>query len=177
MVREQGMDNQVHCQVADIVDLPFARDSFDSVMCQAVLMFVDQQQALCEVKRVLKSSGRFAGLEFCWKKQPPNHIRSTTYQICGCKTLEFHSRDHWAGQLRDADLDEVSSSEHPFRLLSIPGFLRDEGLINSMRITNKIMRSRANIKRMRDIWSHFSTNIDYFSYTVLSSKKRYKRHG
>jgi ubiquinone/menaquinone biosynthesis C-methylase UbiE len=174
VVREQGMEDQVHCQVADIVDLPFGRDYFDNVMCQAVLMFVDQRQALSEVKRVLKSSGTFAGLEFCWKKQPPHEVRSATYQVCGCTTLEFHSSDQWAGQLREADLDEVSSSEHPFRLLSIPGFLKDEGLVNSIRISNKIVRSRANIKRMCEIWSHFSTNINYFSYTVLSSRKRHK---
>ena len=173
-VFEQGIENQVHCQVADIVDLPFDSGYFDYVMCQAVLMFVDQQQALSEVKRVLKSSGTFAGLEFCWKQQPPNDIRSATYQICGCTTLEFHSRDQWVAQLRGADLDDIRSSEHPFLLLSIPGFLKDEGLVNSIRISNKIMRRRANILRMRDIWSHFSTNINYFSYTVLSSRKRHK---
>ena len=174
VVREQGMENQVHCQLADIADLPFGKDSFDYVMCQAVLMFVDQKEALSEVKRVLKSPGAFAGLEFCWKKQPPKEVRLATYQICGCKTLEFHSKNKWAVQLQEADLDEVSSSEHSFRLLSIPGFLKDEGLANSFRIANKMMRRRANIKRMREIWSHFSTNIEYFSYTVLSSKKRTK---
>ena len=43
------------------LDLPFARDTFDVVLCQLGLQFFpDQQQSLREMRRVLKNPGRVA---------------------------------------------------------------------------------------------------------------------
>jgi ubiquinone/menaquinone biosynthesis C-methylase UbiE len=43
------------------LDLPFPLDSFDVVLCQLGLQFFpDQQQALREMRRVLRNSGRVA---------------------------------------------------------------------------------------------------------------------
>jgi len=43
------------------LDLPFRSDSFDVVLCQLGLQFLaDQQKALGEIRRVLKSAGRAA---------------------------------------------------------------------------------------------------------------------
>jgi hypothetical protein len=134
-------------------------------------MFVDQRTALSEVHRVLRRGGTFAGLEFSWKKAPPIDVRENTYRICGCKKLEFHSPSRWKENLLEAGFSRVTCDEHPFSLLSLRGFLRDEGLANCLHIAGKVLRRKANIVRMSEIWSHFSRNIEYFSYTVFSGRK------
>ncbi|MHB8697697.1 MAG: class I SAM-dependent methyltransferase [Sulfuricaulis sp.] len=151
--------------------LPFNDGTFDHVICQAVLMFVDKRRALAEIQRVLRPGGRFAGLEFSWKSEPPEAVRQTTYQICGCRALEFHSAQEWGQTLRHGGLDRVESKEQPFTMLSVPGFVRDEGFSNSLRIFSRLMQRRANIQRMSEIWRHFSRHANYFSYTVLSATR------
>lgn len=167
-VAKAGLGDHVRCEVADITALPFADSSFDVVICQAVLMFVNKQEALREIKRVLRPGGRFAGLEFAWRREPSETIRSTTYRICGCRTLEFYPSRHWGQLLQGIGLVHARSEEQRFAMLSIPGFLRDEGLANSLRIFGKVIRRRASLRRMAEIWGHFSRHRDYFSYAVLS---------
>ena len=170
-VTRRGLSELVTCEVANITALPYATGQFDYVIAQAVLMFVDQNQALNEIHRTLKPGGRFAGLEFSWRQMPPDPVRDQTYRICGCSTLEFHSVEDWAQRLADNGIGGVQASEHPFNLLSIRGFLRDEGLGNSLQIAGKVLRRKANLVRMRQIWNHFSGNLDYFSYAVLSGQR------
>jgi hypothetical protein len=134
-------------------------------------MFVDQRRALSEMRRVLRRGGGFSGLEFCWKKAPSPLVQEKTYAVCGCTTLDFHHVDGWRKRLHEAGFSAVKAAEHPFGLLSPRGFLRDEGLVNSMRIAGKVLRRRATMLRMSEIWSHFSRNREYFSYVVFAGNK------
>jgi SAM-dependent methyltransferase len=166
-----GLSDRVRCEVGDVNDLPFANGTFDCVVSQAVMMFVEQRRAFAEVHRVLKHDGVFAGLEFGWKKSPPDDVRDRTYRVCGCPTLDFHSLDGWVRRLHQASFTRVQGVEHPFGLLSVRGFVRDEGVRNSLRIAGKVIRHRATMIRMSQIWSHFSRHKEYFSYVVFSGGK------
>lgn len=170
-VHSEGLQDRVNCELADVTRMPFADGSFDYVISQAVLMFVDKPRALAEIRRVLRHGGGFAGLEFSWKCEPTEDVRRTTYQICGCRTLEFHSAREWGQQLRHARFERVKSCEQPFTMLSVPGFLRDEGALNSLRIMRRLLARRANLRRMGEIWMHFARHSDYFSYAVLSANR------
>lgn len=172
LVKRLGLADRVRCEVGDINDLKFNDNTFDAVICHAVLTFVPHQPALSEVRRVLKEEGMFAGLEYCWKKLPPDAIRDATNRVFGAKTVDFHSLYGWLGTLHEAKFEAVQATEHPFRLLGLNGFLEDEGWANSLRIAARVMRRRANRLRMAEIGSHFSTHIDYFGYVVLSGSKQ-----
>ena len=55
----QRLGPGVDWRIGDAMDLPFADESFDVVICQAGLMFFpDQIQAVSEMARVLRSGGR-----------------------------------------------------------------------------------------------------------------------
>ena len=169
-IQKRRLAKRVRCEVADIVALPFKNASFDYVICQAVLMFVDQAQALQQLRRVLKPGGMFAGVEFSWKSTPPPQVRQQTYDICGCRTLEFHHRSEWAQRLKQAGFDRVESKEQRFTMLNMTGFVRDEKL-NSFKVLGRLLRRTANLKRAAGIWGHFSRYNDYFSYVVLAGQK------
>ncbi len=168
---ERGLSHVVKCETGDVNDLHFQEGTFDYVICQAVIMFVDQFRALSEVHRVLKQGGMFAGLEFSWKKSPPADVREKTHRVCGCTTLNFHSLDGWLDKLHAAGFARVKGAEHPFGLLSLRGFLRDEGPANSVQIAMKVMGRRATMMRMSEIWGHFSRHSEYFSYAVFAGEK------
>ena len=170
-VAQAGLKSQVRCEVADVTWLPFASATFDYVIVQAVLMFVDKARALAEIRRVLKPGGQLGGIEFAWRQTPPTSVRDATHNICGCTVLEFHPRGEWAEWLERAGFDRVQSDERPFALLSIPGFLRDEGILNSLRVVRRVLRRRAHRQRMIGIWRHFARHRAHFSYVVLTGYK------
>lgn len=170
-VAAQGLQHQVECRVADVVALPFADDCFDYVVCQAVLMFVDKPAALREIGRVLRPGGTFAGLEFSWKHEPSPEVRATTYAICGCRTLEFFHAHAWQAVLAQAGFTQCEVRERRFDMLSITGFVRDEGWRNTFRVVACLLQRNARLRRMAQIWRHFSRHRAYFSYAVLCAAK------
>lgn len=170
-VRRRGLEGKVRCEVADVQKLPFPPAQFDSVLVQAVLMFVDHPKAIAEISRVLKPGGAFAGLEFSWRKAPPDPIRDGTYGVCGCKTMRIHSSEEWANFVRGGGFQDIHFSQEQFAMMSIPGFFQDEGLANCMRIMGKVLTRRATQKRMAELWTHFTRHIEYFSYTVLTGRR------
>ena len=168
---DAGLEARVRCETADICWLPFGADSFDYVIVQAVLMFVDKARALAEIRRVLKPEGQLGAVEFAWHQPPPDAVREGTRKICGCSVLEFHTRDEWAGWLRRLNYQSVQAQEHPFALLSIPGFVRDEGIVNSLRILGRVLRQRDRIRRLAEIWGHFARHRAHFRYALLTARK------
>lgn len=134
-------------------------------------MFVDHDTAFSEIARVLKKGGNYGGLEFCWKKPPTSQLEKDTYAICGCSTLRFFDSAEWHKKLKSALPEKAPLTEYDFDLLSVRGFLRDEGLANSMKIGYKLLRNPTAIKRMTEIWNHFASHSDYFSCVVMAGHK------
>ncbi|MGO9443956.1 MAG: class I SAM-dependent methyltransferase [Thiobacillaceae bacterium] len=170
-VSRLGLTGQVHCTLADITQLPFAEDSFDYVVTQAVLMIVPHPMALWEVRRVLKEKGVFAGLEFCWGRMPTEQMREATRAVCGCRSLDFHTLYGWIATLRDARFESVQATEHPCRLLNTGKMIQDEGWVNSLKIAGKLLIRRADRTRFKEIKRHLSTHQKHLSYVVFAGKK------
>jgi SAM-dependent methyltransferase len=171
LVKRRKMQDKVHCETGNINELNFSDRTFDYVICQAVIMFVEHEVAFAEIARVLKPGGKYGGLEFSWKIQPPSDVAQETYTICGCATLKFYDSKQWHERLQHSLENQAAVTEHNFDLLSVRGFLRDEGIFNSIKIGSKLLRKPAAIKRMAQIWNHFSDHSEFFSYVVLSGHK------
>ena len=64
------LHDKMEIQKADIQQLPFAVNSFDVLIIEAVTMFVNRQKAIKEVFRVCKPNGKVIEHEFIWRKTP-----------------------------------------------------------------------------------------------------------
>ncbi|MFV2057226.1 MAG: class I SAM-dependent methyltransferase [Thiohalomonadales bacterium] len=172
-VQQRLLADRVTCEQGNILQLNFPDNSFDAVIIQAVLMFVDKKQALKEIFRVLKPGGQIAALEFCWKKSPDPLLKAETYAICGCDGLSFMTYDEWRKLLESSHFTESKSNPQAFEMLSARGFIQDEGLPN---IINMVKKTFANggAKRMWTIYRHFSRHLPYFEYTILHGIKENK---
>ena len=133
LARQRGVNN-LEVTVADAVALPFDDHTFDMVTCRlAFHHFVDQQQALCEFARVLKTGGTVgftdnytvhdpADAEFYNQyerlRDPSHHCVNSLAQLESLfqnagltaktikrlsKRFEFHQ---WADRQRVSDIDK-----------------------------------------------------------------------
>jgi len=69
--RAERVETKVEFRTADVLDLPFEADRFDVVICESVLIFVeDKAQAIRECVRVTKPGGYVGLNEGVWIKQP-----------------------------------------------------------------------------------------------------------
>jgi ubiquinone/menaquinone biosynthesis C-methylase UbiE len=69
--REERVESKVEFRVADVLELPFEADRFDVVICESVLIFVeDKSRAIRECVRVTKPGGYVGLNEGCWTRQP-----------------------------------------------------------------------------------------------------------
>lgn len=68
---EEGVADRVEFRAADVLDLPFAADQFDAVICESVLVFVDDKaRAIRECVRVTKPGGYVGLNEGFWFERP-----------------------------------------------------------------------------------------------------------
>jgi ubiquinone/menaquinone biosynthesis C-methylase UbiE len=69
--REERVEAKVEFRTGDILDLPFQADRFDVVLCESVLIFVeDKRRAIRECVRVTKPGGYVGLNEGFWTGQP-----------------------------------------------------------------------------------------------------------
>lgn len=80
-LRGTGLGSKVEFRVADAQDLPFEDATFDAVMAESVLAFIDDRQAtLREWMRVTKPGGYVGFTEATWTKTPPKYLDEYMYR-------------------------------------------------------------------------------------------------
>jgi SAM-dependent methyltransferase len=171
LVSRLGLEQNVACLSGDVHKLEFPDNSFDCVFCESVLAYTRHDQALQEIRRVLKNEGRFAGQELCWRRVPPDPLRQKTQAVHGEGSLELHTKYGWIGQLSNAGFEVMAADEHPFEMFSFGQLLRDEGWLQSLRIGMGLMMSGAKRRKMASIRDHFHDNAEFFNYLVFTAGK------
>src|SRR2546430_10809863 len=125
-VARAGLTSDVSVEEADILALPYATASFDRVVAEAVTMFVDRAQAAAELVRVCAPGVRVLGTEFCWRRPPRPQAREIFLgQVC--PGLQFDTVEEWTALYEKAGLTQVRVATGPFDMMTLRGFLADEG--------------------------------------------------
>lgn len=96
--REEGVEHAVGFCVADVLALPFPDDHFDVVVCESVLVFVDDKEAaLRECVRVTRPGGWVGINEALWLRQPsPEAVEQLRRSLGPTVPTEEGWRSLWA---------------------------------------------------------------------------------
>lgn len=100
--RANNLDRKVELAIGDAQALPFPDRHFDTVICTIALCSIpDERQAVAEVWRVLRPSGRFVALE---------HVRSPNIIIRGLeRMLESYTVHNQADHLLREPVETVQA--------------------------------------------------------------------
>jgi SAM-dependent methyltransferase len=177
-VRAARLDGQVTVTAGDVQSLPFADDSFDRVVIEAVMMFVNQPTAARELVRVCRPNGRLIDHEFIYTRPPTHDVRSCFEQIC--PGTSFESVEAWTTLYSNAGLSNLRHVVGPFAMMTPGGMVRDEGIGNLLRIMGRVMSRAAHLRKMRALMSRMLRVKPYVGYVVLAGTKHAgesKNHG
>jgi ubiquinone/menaquinone biosynthesis C-methylase UbiE len=164
-VMRAGLGKSIETRQADIQSLPFADETFDCVVIEAVTMFVDRDQAAREIVRVCKRGGRIVDHEFIWRRPPPAGARSIFVGEV-CPGITFDSPADWRSLYEKAGLSEVRFVTGPFAMMTPWGFVRDEGF-NTVRVFIKSCSRLAYLRKLAWLMRRMARTMPYLGYVVI----------
>jgi SAM-dependent methyltransferase len=168
-VRAAGLDGRVIVAEADIQSLPFDDDSFDRVVIEAVMMFVDQPSAAGEVTRVCRAHGRVLDHEFIYATPPTPEVRRCFEEVC--PGTSFDSAETWTKLHTSAGLTNIGHVTGPFAMMTAGGMLADEGVSNLLKIMGRTMSRTVYLRKMRWLMSRMLRVRRSLGYVVVAGTK------
>jgi len=172
-VHAAGLTGKVSVEEADIINLPYADDSFDCVVAEAVTMFVDRQRAAKELARVCKPGGRVLATEFFWREPPTEEARQIFLGEV-CPGLRFDSVAEWVDIYGGAGLADIRTDTGPFAMMTPRGFLADEGW-HAPAVMLRAMTRSAYLRKMTWLMPRMSRAVPYLGYITVCATKPTER--
>lgn len=170
-VRAAGLTDRVTVRHGDITALPFADDTFDVVIAEAVTMFVHRGAAAAELARVCGPGGTVLATEFLWRRPPSSQAREVFLgQLC--PGMQFDTLDDWVGIYAASGLTDLVTETGPFEMMTARGFLADEGLGGSLAIMGRVGSRLANIRKMGWLMPRMAKAVPYLGYVVVAGAKQ-----
>lgn len=169
-VQRAGLADRISVQQGDILDLPYADETFDCVLAEAVTMFVDRPRAAGELLRVCRPGGRVLATEFYWLRAPSDEARRLFLGEV-CPGLEFGSVQDWERLYADAGLHDIRSTTGPFDMLTVRGFLHDEGTAGTVRFLAHSASRVSALRKLGWLMPRMARAVPYLGYIVIAGTK------
>jgi SAM-dependent methyltransferase len=165
-----GVTDRVSVEAADICALPYEDGRFDRVVAEAVTMFVDRDRAIAELVRVCRPGGLVLATEFHWRRPPTVEAR---HAFLGelCPGMLFDTVDDWLARYGAAGLVDLQMKTGPFEMMTVRGFISDEGIGNAVRVMARAMTSGTARRRMLWIMPRISKAVPYLGYVLICGRR------
>jgi SAM-dependent methyltransferase len=169
-VRSAGVGDRVSVEAADICALPYGDGRFDRVVAEAVTMFVDRDRAISELVRVCRPGGLVLATEFQWRR-PPTPAARHAFLGEVCPGMLFETVEDWLARYGSAGLIDLEAKTGPFEMMTVRGFVSDEGLGNAVRVMARAMTIGAARRRMTWMMPRISRAVPYLGYVVIRGRR------
>jgi len=169
-VRHARLERDIQVEQGDILTLRFVDDAFDTVIAEAVTMFVDRQRAARELVRVCRPGGRVLATEFFWREPPSEEAREIFLgQVC--PGMQLDRLDGWVRIYKDAGLSAIEVRSGPFEMMTPRGLIQDEGLVNAVACMLRGMSRAAYLRKMAWLMPRIRRAVPYLGYILVGGIK------
>lgn len=161
----------VEFKVADAMNLPFQKETFDIVVSGGSTAFIeDKARAIQEYKRVLKQWGFIADINFFYKVKPPTSLLKKLNYILGIK-IEPWNKNYWTNLYEEADLERYFIYENHIKPVSRQAVENYCAIMAKKRQLSSTIEKELK-KRLIKIMSIFNENHKYLDYGIFIYRKR-----
>lgn len=168
-VRAAGLEESVSVRQGDILALDSPDDTFDRVVIEAVVMFVDRDRAAREVVRVCKPGGYVVNHEAYFVEETPDEVLESSQELFPGMVLE--TPDGWVELYRSAGLTEIEYVSGSAEFFGPAYMIRDEGLIATLKILGRLLTHPASLRHMAWMGPRVRRVQPYVDYIVLAGRK------
>jgi len=165
MISEEGLDDRValHQMSAETMDFPDG--TFDAVVSEGMLVFVDKRTVLRQIVRVCRSGGRIGLNELSWMKDPPERlIKRSVQDLQGVRPLTY---DGWTSLMQEAGISDVVDHRYRYKSASF-NVISSIGLRSMLRVTKRYLidsEVRHWVSRQEKLFRKYS---DYWGYGLYA---------
>jgi SAM-dependent methyltransferase len=175
-VNNSASKTRIRIVNADIQQMPFEDEEFDVILVEAVTMFVDRHKAVNEIFRVCKKDGKVVEQELIWRQQPTDQARKI-FEGELCPGIEFENTDDWLKLYKESGFKTGKFITGTFTMMSTSGFIRDEGIIGTLKLLAKTFTRISYIKKMVWLMKRISKVRNQLGYVVFEGVKQAKELG
>ena len=172
-VIKNNVSQLVDIQQADASKLPFADNSFDVVINEAMLtMYADKTKArlLNEYFRVLKPGGKLLTHDIMLDN--PENSQDVMAQIHNAINVNAQpmSHDDWINLFSTIGFINIKSENAAMTLMSPRGMITDEGFLRAIKIVGNALHKQ-NRPQFIKMFKTFRKNKKYLNYIAICSVK------
>ena len=172
-VIKNNVSQLVDIQQADASKLPFADNSFDVVINEAMLtMYADKTKArlLNEYFRVLKPGGKLLTHDIMLDN--PKNSQDVMAQIHNAINVNAKpmSHDDWINLFSTIGFINIKSEHAAMTLMSPRGMITDEGFLGAIKIIGNALHKQ-NRPQFIQMFKTFRKNKKYLNYIAICSVK------
>jgi ubiquinone/menaquinone biosynthesis C-methylase UbiE len=174
LARKSKVEHLLEFKVVDATLLPFKDNEFDVTIAQAMLVLIDEKSTVIkEALRVLKPTGLAGWIELTWQKQPtPSFLKQVSDVICAYCMLNVKLSDDWNSLFTQSGAKDLQTNIYPMKFNGFLGMIKDEGMMNSVRVIKKYLTNEKVRSRMLMMNKFFKKHEDIFGYGIYTMKKK-----
>lgn len=136
-----------------IEQMPFPDQSFDIIICESVLSFVDKPKAISEIYRILRTGGRFIAIELTVNDLLEPQLEEEIKQFYGFEA--FCSKKDWIDLCKQAGFENIRIKKNK-SIQSAPDFQHSEDISPDL---YEVMAEHYNLNL------EYQNELDYRIYT------------
>lgn len=173
LAKRDRVDKLIDFHVADATHLPFNDNYFDASIAQAMLVLIEDKEAVIrEALRVIKPSGLAGWIELTWQQNPTAlFMKHVSQVICAYCMLNVKMLDGWKNLFIQSGASNLYTEVYPMHFSGFPGMIKDEGLSNSIRVIKKYLTDSRVRTRMNTMNRFFKANEDVFGFGIYTMTK------
>jgi cyclopropane fatty-acyl-phospholipid synthase-like methyltransferase len=168
-VRAVGLEDSVTVRQRDLLALEFPDGTFDRIVLESVVMFVDRARAASEVVRVCKPGGLVVDHEAYFTQGTPNEVLESGQELFPGFVLE--EPEGWVALYREAGLSDVEYVTGPAEFIGPTYVIRDEGLSGFLKILARLLTHPADLRQMAGMLPHARRIQPHIDYIVVAGRK------
>jgi SAM-dependent methyltransferase len=174
LARKSKVDHLLEFKVNNATLLPFNDSEFDIIIAQAMLVLIDEKSSVIkEALRVLKPNGLAGWIELTWQKQPTeNFLHQVSDVICAFCMLNVRLSDDWNSLFIESGAMNLQTMIYPMKFNGFLGMIKNEGLMNSIRVITKYLTNEKVRTRMVMMNKFFKKHEDIFGYGIYTMTKK-----
>lgn len=168
-VRDADLEDRVTVEQGDILSLNFPDDSFDRVVVESVVMFVDRRRATSELARVCKPGGYVIDQEGFFEAGTPDEAIESSQELFPGMVLE--DPEAWVELFSDAGLSDVEYVTGPAEFFGPGPMIRDEGVSGFFRILGRLLTHPRLLRQMIATAPNVRRLQPHLNFIVISGRK------